>query len=390
MKSNLILLFAFAIIHSNSKGQNSIPDETSESALNVMYVGTYTKKEGHVDGQANGIYSVFQDPETGRLTFNETAAKITNPSFVKVSKDKKYLFAVSELGNKDARSGFIYSYRIGVDHGLEMINKVSTESFAPCHIALDQSGNFVFVSNYVGGVVMVYKINTDGSLKKVQRVNLENTSDSNAHSVTLSSDNKRAYIADLGNDKIWIYNFNPATGKLMLNSQAYVALSNGSGPRHFTLSANNKLAYSINEINSSVSVFSVLKNGGLKLIQNISSLPEDFTENNSAADIHIHPSGKFLYISNRGHNTIASYKIDKKEGTLKNIEYAPTFGKAPRNFAISEDGKFLYVANQDSNNISIFNIDHRNGKLTTQLEPLGIKTPVCLEFLGATKSELKL
>lgn len=382
MKPNLILLLVFAVIHTNSKGQNTIPDENPEASQNIMFVGTYTKKEGHVNGQANGIYSVIQDPESGALTFKETATKITNPSFVKVSKDKQYLFAVSELGSNDASSGFVYSYRIGEDHDLEMINKASTESFAPCHIALDQSGNFVFVSNYVGGVVMVYKIKPDGGLKKVQRVNLENSSDSNAHSVTLSADNKRAYIADLGNDKIWIYNFDPATGRLKLNSQAYVALSNGSGPRHFTLSANNKFAYSINEINSSVSVFIVLKNGGLKLIQNITSLPEDFTEKNSAADIHIHPSGKFLYVSNRGHNTIASYKIDKNTGTLKNIEYAPTFGKAPRNFAISEDGKFLYVANQDSNNISIFNIDPRSGKLITQLAPLEIKTPVCLEFLG--------
>ena len=382
MKPNLILLLAFAIIHTNSKGQNNLVNEKAENSVNVMFVGTYTKKEGHVNGQANGIYSVFQDPETGRLELKETAAKLTNPSFVKVSKSKQYLFAVSELGSKDAPNGFVYSYRIGEDHGLELINRVSTESFAPCHIALDQSGNFVFVSNYVGGVVMVYKIKPDGGLKKVQRIDLENTSDSNAHSVTLSSDNKRAYIADLGNDKIWIYNFEPATGKLRLNSQAYVALSNGSGPRHFTLSANNKFAYSINEINSSVSVFSVLKDGGLKLIQNITSLPEDFTENNSAADIHIHPSGKFLYISNRGHNTIASYKIDKITGMLKNIEYAPTFGKTPRNFTISENGKFLYVANQDSNNISIFNIDPKNGKLTTQLAPLEINTPVSLEFFG--------
>lgn len=381
MNSNLIFLLAFVIIHSSSEGQNMNENENAESDPNVMFVGTYTKKEGHVNGQANGIYSVLQDKESGRLIFNETAAKITNPSFVKVSKDKQYLFAVSELGSQDARSGFIYSYKIGEDHSLEIINKVSTESFAPCHIALDQSGNFVFVSNYVGGVVMVYKIKPDGSLKKVQRIDLENSSDSNAHSVTLSSDNKRAYIADLGNDKIWIYNFDPETGSLRLNSQAYVALSNGSGPRHFTLSANNKFAYSINEINSSVSVFSVSKEGGLKRIQNIPSLPDDFTEKNSAADIHIHPSGKFLYISNRGHNTIASYKIDKNSGTLKNIEYAPTFGKTPRNFTISKNGKFLYVANQDSNNISIFNIDPRNGKLTSQVAPLEIKTPVCLEFM---------
>ncbi len=190
-----------------------------------------------------------------------------------------------------------------------------------------------------------------------------------------------AYIADLGNDKIWIYDFNPGTGKLSLNKQAFVALNNGSGPRHFTLSNKDKFAYSINEINSTVSVFEILKNGDLKLIQNISSLPENFFEKNSAADIHLHPSGKFLYVSNRGHNSITSFKVDKVTGKLKHIEFAPTLGKTPRNFSISPDGKFLYAANQDSNSISIFNVDQKNGKLTSTVEPLQIKTPVSIEFI---------
>lgn len=382
MTNHFLLFLIVSLIASEATSQKvQKTNSDSEMDKNLLYIGTYTKKEGHVNGQAKGIYSVFQDPETGKLQCGETVAELTNPSFVKSSKDNKFLYAVSELGENDARSGYIYSYEIKEDGSLKSIGRISTESYAPCHIALDQSGKFVFVSNYVGGVVMVYKITENGNLKKVQRIDLENRNESNAHSVTISSNNLHAYIADLGNDKIWIYDFNPETGKLTLNRQAFVALNNGSGPRHFVLSNKNSFAYSINEINSTVSVFEVLKTGGLKLIQNISSLPEDFVEKNSAADIHLHPSGKYIYVSNRGHNSIASYKVDKNSGKLKHIEFAPTLGKTPRNFSISPDGKFLYAANQDSNSITIFNIDQKNGKLTSTMEPLQIKTPVSIEFV---------
>ena len=383
MKNYLLTCLIVSLVTSEATSQE-IPKPNSDSEMdrNLIYVGTYTKKEGHVDGQAKGIYSVFQDTETGKLQCGETVAKLTNPSFVKASKDNQFLYAVSELGDKDGRSGYVYSYKINEDSSLEPISRISTESYAPCHIALDQTGKFVFVSNYVGGVVMVYKIDIDGSLKKVQRIDLENRSESNAHSVNLSSDNLHAYIADLGNDKIWIYDFNPVSGKLNLNRQAFVALPNGSGPRHFTFASKDKFAYSINEINSTVSVFEVLKDGGLKLIQNISSLPEEYFEKNSAADIHLHPSGKFLYVSNRGHNSISSFKVDKTTGKLKPIEFAPTLGKTPRNFSISPDGNFIYAANQDSNSITIFNIDQKSGKLTSTVQPLQIKTPVSIEFVN--------
>lgn len=382
MKNYLLLFLIISLTTSETSGQELRNQKSvSDMENNLLYIGTYTKKEGHVNGQAKGIYSVFQNPVTGELKCGATVAKITNPSFVKSSKDHKYLYAVSELGDKDGRSGYIYSYKINEDSSLKQIGKISTESYAPCHIAMDQTGKFVFVSNYVGGVVMVYRIEGDGTLKKVQRVDLENRSESNAHSVNLSADNTHAYIADLGNDKIWIYDFSSATGKLKLNKQAFVSLTNGSGPRHFTFGSKDKFAYSINEINSTVSVFEVLKNGGLKLIQNVTSLPDDFFEKNSAADIQLHPSGKFLYVSNRGHNSISSYKVDKNTGKLKPMEFVATLGETPRNFSISLDGKFLYVANQDSNSITTFEINSKNGKLTSLEKSLEIKTPVSIEFI---------
>ena len=377
LKLSVILLFA-----SFSCGRNSGENTNKEMSLNTIYTGTYTKKEGHVNGQADGIYTLYQDPENGSLKFGATVAKVINPSFVKVSKDNKYLYAVSELGENDAASGFIYSYKINPDHSLTETGKLSTESYAPCHIAMDQTGEFVFVSNYLGGVVVVYKKKADGSLEKTQKINLDDQESSNAHSVNISANNKHAYIADLGNDKIRIFDFDVEKGLLTLNKQPFVALEKGAGPRHFTFSKNDKYAYSINELNSSINVFGINETGGLDLIQNISSIPDDFTDKNSAADIHLHPSGKFLYASNRGHNSIAAFKIDKNSGKLEGIGYSSTLGKTPRNFAISPDGSYLYAANQDSNTISIFKIDSENGKLTPHLEPLEVKTPVCIEFMN--------
>lgn len=353
---------------------------TNKEKLNVAYIGTYTKKEGHVDGQAEGIYTLYQNPEDGSLKIGETVAEITNPSFVKVSKDSKNLYAVSELGEKDAASGFVYSYKINEDDSLTEIGKISSEGFAPCHIAMDKTGNYVFVSNYVGGVVVLYERNTEGVLFKKQQLQFGNSKESHPHSVNISADNKHAYIADLGNDKIWIYDFDAAKGKLTPHKQVFAALENGAGPRHLAFSKNEGFLYSINELNSTVGSFKVLGNGGLRLVQNISSLPKGFEGKNSAADIHLHPSGEFLYVSNRGHNSIASYKIEGNTGKLSQIEFTSSSGKTPRNFAIAPNGNYLYVANQDSNSIVTFKIDAETGKLNPILEPIKVKTPVCIEF----------
>jgi 6-phosphogluconolactonase len=353
----------------------------AQNAKNPMYIGTYTKKEGHVDGKANGIFLAMQDPENGSLRPKKTVAEITNPSFVKTSPDGKNLYAVSELGSGDAQSGFIYSYRRNENHSLEQIGKLSTESFAPCHIEIDKNGNYVFVSNYMGGVVMVYKRGKNGKLSKHQKIQLENPEKSHAHSVTLSSENKTAYIADLGNDKIWIYNFNAQSGRLEQNQKPFIELEKGSGPRHFTLSNDEHFAFSMNELNSTVSVFKVEEDGDLSLIQNISSLPKDFEGKNSGADIHLHPSGKFIYTSNRGHNSIAAFKVDQKSGKLSTIGHYPTKGETPRNFAISPGGRFLYAANQDTSTISSFKINFQSGELEEHLLPIEVMSPVCLEFV---------
>lgn len=374
VKSGFKLLLILLLMNQNySQAQET-------EAENVLFVGTYTKKEGHVDGKAEGIYAVYQDRETGKLRKGKTAAVVTNPSFLKTTPDGKFLYAVSELTSKDASSGFIYSYKIKKDHSLEEIGKLSTEGFAPCHIALDNSGNFVFVSNYLGGIVSVFERDENGILAKKEVLKIGDQKNSHPHSVRFSPDNKHFYVADLGEDKISIFNFNAETGEIIPHSPGNISLKEGTGPRHLVFSADAEYLYSANELNNSVSVFKVNESGGLELLQNLSTLPDSFSGKNSVADIHFHPSGTFLYVSNRGHNSIVIYEVNKETGKLKMEDFVNTRGKTPRNFTFGPEGKFLYVANQDSDTVSIFEVDSVTGKLDTLREIFEVKTPVCLEF----------
>ncbi|MCM4156112.1 lactonase family protein [Gramella sp. AN32] len=370
----ILLLFVLTLMMIPMHAQ-----ETQDS-INQIYVGTYTKKEGHVDGQAEGIYLLNQEPNTGKLSYVCVAAEAVNPSFVKVGKKGKYVYAVSELGPADGETGFVESYKIEPNGSLKKINRLETGGLAPAHIALDRSGKLAFVSNYIGGVVSLYKICDNGALELSQEIEIENQDEAHTHSVKVSGDNRFAYIADLGNDKIWIYNLDSTEAKVTPHTQKFVALPEGAGPRHLSFSKNGSYAYSINELNSTVSSFEVLKDGGLKLIQNISSLPEGYKMKNSAADIHMHPSGKYLYASNRGNDSIVIFKVDQKTGKLEVVDFVAVAGKTPRNFAISPYGKYLYAASQDTGNITSYRIDDATGKLTPMPPVFELKTPVCLDF----------
>lgn len=367
----------FILISSKTSAQT---EADTGKKINRMYVGTYTKKEGHVDGKAEGIYLLHQDPDNGSLTNCGTQAKIVNPSFVKAGRQGKFLFAVSELGPADDQSGYIYSYQIQENGSLKEVSKLSTGGYAPCHIALDRSGKFVFVSNYMGGVIAIYQVEADGKLKKINELKLPEAKTAHAHSVKISGDNRTAYVSDLGNDRLLVYEFDVATGKLTENENLKIQLPEGAGPRHLSLSRNGNYVYSMNELNSTITTYQVLKGGSLKIVQHISSLPESYLDKNSGADIHIGKEGKFLYASNRGHNSIAIFSIDQASGKLKNVDFVPVAGKTPRNFAISPFGKFLYAASQDTGNITTYTINPENGKLKIQEPIFEIKTPVCLEF----------
>ncbi|MDT0643971.1 lactonase family protein [Zunongwangia sp. F363] len=380
MKNILLGSLLLSLVLTSCKNKPEEENKDMLENLKIAFIGTYTRMEGHVEGKAEGIYTLYQDPESGSLRFGEVVAKITNPSFVRVSEDGKNLYAVTEIGSREGEVGEVYAYSINDNYELEELNKLSTEAGAPAQIAIDQSGKYVFVANYMGGVVMMYRREEDGRLSDHKKIQLENPGQSHAHSVNIDEDNEHVYIADLGNDKIWIFDLDAATGSIEPNEQAFVEVEEGAGPRHFTFSKNQEYAYVINELNSSITAFKRKASGGLEIIQTVSTLPEDFEGENSAADIHLHPNGKFIYGSNRGDNSICAFRVGD-DGKLINIGFYPTNGETPRNFAIAPGGDFLYAANQDSGGISIFKIDGETGELEQELTNFDAKTPVCIEFV---------
>jgi 6-phosphogluconolactonase len=349
------------------------------------FVGTYTRKEGHVDGKAKGIYQIEADTTDGQLYRVNTVPDIINPSFVIYSPDGKYMYAASEIGGPPDSSGYVYAYALEGQE-VKLINRRTSHGRAPCHLAIHPSGKFLFVANYMGGIA-VYPIQADGSLSTASYVEyLEGSgphprqSVSHPHSVTIDRDGRFAYVADLGTDKILIFLIDQDSGELQAAATPFAQLAPGAGPRHLTFHPNGQLLYAINELNSTITAFSYDRaDGHLEALQTVSTLPRSFTADNTCADIHIEPEGRFLYGSNRGHNSIAIFSIDASTGFLEPAGHQPTGGEVPRNFAIEPNGTFLYVANQDSDNIVYFSIDPENGRLR-QFGELSIPSPVCIQF----------
>ncbi|MFI2743129.1 lactonase family protein [Zhouia sp. PK063] len=393
MKKTSIVLFASFILSivackqqkkEVTTNNESVTEQMNVDNINPVYIGTYTKKEGHVDGKADGIY-LMNKKEDGSLEMVKTVAKITNPSYVKISADKKNLYAVSELTDSEAASGFIYSFKINDDFSLTQIGKLSTNGFAPCHIGIDHTDTYVFAANYADGVVTEYQRDSTGILSAIATLELnkihpkENTGKAHAHEVTLSANNKFAYINDLGNDKVWIYDFDEKTGKLTANKQPYIAVAKGAGPRHFAFTPNQKYAYVINELNSTINVFSYhQETGELTNIQTISTLPSDYDGKSYCAEIEVHPNGHYLYASNRGHNSITAFKIDEETGQLSVINFQSTEGDYPRHFIINKQGDKIYAANQNTSNITVLDINTENGSLSSAHQNVAVNTPVCI------------
>ncbi|MDX2443962.1 MAG: lactonase family protein [Bacteroidales bacterium] len=366
---------------------NDPGNQRMQENFKTIYIGTYTS------GESKGIYQCSFNQNTGKLSGLKLLAQNENPSFLTISPDKKTLYCVNETMEFNGKpGGALSSFKI--DHkndSLHFINEQLSNGGAPCHIITDKSGKFIFVSNYMGGNVSVYPIQIDGSIGEMSCLIQHKGSgkDSNrqeaphAHSLILNPDDKFAYVSDLGIDKVMIYEVIPENGILTAANSPWANLEPGSGPRHFTFHPQGRYAYVINELNSSITAFSFNDlDGSLQEIQTISTLPVDFGGSNSCADIHISPSGKYLYGSNRGHNSIVSYSIDKKTGTLTLIDFESTLGETPRNFTLDSTGEYLLVANQDTNTIVTFRIDPQTGKLDFTENILSVPSPVCLKFLN--------
>ncbi|SER18822.1 lactonase family protein [Neolewinella agarilytica] len=342
------------------------------------YVGGYTRDEGWVNGKGKGVYRIELDKK-GRITNQEVVAELINPSFVKESADGRYLLATSELSQPKERTGFIHV--LDVRDGYREISKLPSGAQAPCHIEL--VGNQILMSNYNGGVASVYVQSPNGEITLTDEFKVPADFDArdkpHLHSANASPWGSLIAIADLGSDRIWLFTL--AGGKLTPYAQPFVELAAGAGPRHATWSADGRFLYVINELNSTINVLSNdAAEKKMTVLQTISTLPEGWEGKNSTADIHLSRNGNFLYGSNRGHNSIVIYSVDKVTGKITFVDHESTRGKTPRNFAIAPTGRLLHVANQDSGNITTFTLNEKSGKLTFTGQDYQIGTPSCIEF----------
>jgi 6-phosphogluconolactonase len=365
------------------------PPKPAAKGQYIAYVGTYTSKT-----ISKGIYAYRFDPEKGQLTSIGIAAETTDPSFLAVHPNGKFLYAVNEIGNfNGGTSGAVSAFAIDSKTGaLKFLNQVPTRGAGPCHVSLDKEGAFVLVANYDGGSIASFPVHDDGSLGTTSGFvqhsgsgpNKERQEGPHAHWIGTSPDNRFALAVDLGLDQVIVYGFDPIKGVFTPVLSGFAKVKPGAGPRHLAFHPNGKFAYVLSEMESSVTVFSYqAKTGGLTSLQTISALPKDYSGPKEAAEIVVHPSGKFLYTSNRGHDSIAVFAVDEKKGTLKSLGQVLTGGKTPRHFAIDPTGAYLLAENQESNNIVVFHIDPATGSLTPTGQTIEVPSPVCITFVAA-------
>lgn len=360
----------------------------------TVYVGTYTRRDSNIPYMGKGIQRFTFDTSTGDLTFVETTTGIANPSFLALSPNRQFLYAVSEIMEPvdGQHAGGIAAYAIDPEtHALHYLNEQPTAGTSPCHLQVDATGRYVIVANYGSASVVVFPINEDGSLgervafieHEGSSINPQRQQEPHPHSANIDPTNRYTYVPDLGMDKVMIYALNAATGALTPNTdQPWARVASGAGPRHLAFHPNGEALYVINELDSTVTGFAWdSTRGTLREIGVISTLPEGYEGKSYCADIHIHPNGKFLYGSNRGHDSIAVFSIDQRTGELEPVAYTPTGGQFPRNFALDPTGHFLLAANQNSDDIFVFQIDGKNGKLTPVGERVPATAPVCIKFL---------
>jgi 6-phosphogluconolactonase len=355
----------------------------------LAYVGTYTTKQ-----ESKGIYAFNFNPATGEFTPIGLVAETTDPSFVAVHPNGKYLYAVNEVGDFNGqKSGAISSFEIDRKSGkLKLLNQVSTHGAGPCYVSLDKDGRFVLVANYDGGSVATFEIEPDGSLSLAKGfvqhsgsgTDKERQEGPHAHWIGVSPDNRYALVADLGLDDVLVYKFDDVQGKLTPHTPPYTQVKAGSGPRHLAFAPNGKFAYLVTEMASTVVAFSWnAEKGTLNTLQTLPMLPKDYNGVKEAAEITVHPNGKFVYASNRGSaNSIVAFKVDGAKGTLTPIGIYPSGGKIPRHFTIDPTGKFLIAANADSNNIVTMKIDENTGALTPTGKEVSVPAPQCVTFAG--------
>ena len=350
----------------------------------TVYVGTYT------GDKSKGIYAFDFNAATGKAGEVKLVAETPSPSFLALHPNGKVVYAVNEVNEVNGeKGGGLSAFRVEADGRLTLLNQASTVGSGPCHLTVDSKGRAVLAANYGGGSVISYRLDADGRLGKrasfIQHtgssVDRQRQDAPHAHGIYLDAGDRFAYVPDLGLDKVLIYRFDGATGELKPNEPVAGLLPPGSGPRHFAQHPTKALAWSLNEMLSTVTTMHVLKaNGGLVAGETTSTLPPRYPDSNSTAEIFVHPSGRFLYASNRGQDSIAVFVINESDGTLTPIEQPRIGGKTPRSFALDPAGKWLLAAGQDSDSITIFAINATTGRLMATSDTIAAPKPVCLVF----------
>lgn len=350
-----------------------------------IYVGTYT------DAQSGGIFLYDFDENTGRMASLGVAGHAVHPSFLAFHPNRRFLYAVNETGDvKKGLSGSLSAFAIDPASGkLSMLNKQPSGGAGPCFVFVDRAGRHALTANYSSGSIAVLPIGDDGQLGPATATiqhhghgpDPDRQKGPHAHSINLDPSGRFALAADLGLDKLFVYRFDTAHGTLQPNDPPAADVPPGSGPRHLAFHPDGKFAYLINEMGCTISVLAYdAARGAFSPLQTISTLPPNFRGQNTTAEVQVHPSGQFVYGSNRGHDSIALFRVDPATGKLTAIGHEPTQGRTPRNFAIDPTGRFLVAANQDSNNLVVFRLDPTSGQLQS-LTTTEAPKPVCVKFL---------
>lgn len=359
-----------------------------------VYVGTYTGKK------SQGIYVCRLDVATGKLSAPELAAETPNPTFLALhprlaaiyAAGRPLLYAANEVGGR-GKNGSVTAFGIDKTSGkLTQLNQQSSRGGGPCHLSLDRTGKCLLVANYGSGSIAALPVKEDGSLGEAttfiqhtgSSVDKKRQEGPHAHWIDVSPDNRLAFVCDLGLDEVRIYNLEAAQASLLPHNPAFVSVKPGSGPRHLAFHPNGKTAYLINEMaNTMVTLSYDAARGSLVETQTLPTLPADFTGQNTTAEVEVHPSGKFVYGSNRGHDSIVVYAVDEQTGKLSFVEHQATQGKGPRNFAIDPTGQWLLAANQGTDNVVVFHIDPKTGRLNPAGQQIEVGAPVCIKFVQA-------
>ena len=360
---------------------------TSPDLSHLVFIGTYTHST------SEGIYVHSFDPDTGGLEPVSVVTGADNPSFLALHPSRRFIYATSEVEEFEGKSqGALYAYSVDAESGeLSYINRQSSVGPGPCHAIVDSSGSYLLAANYHGGSICVLPIREDGGLEPActfiqhrgSSVNPRRQGEAHAHSINLDPQNRFAYVPDLGVDRVFIYRFDQDSGDLTPADPAFVEVNPGFGPRHFAFHPDGRRAYLINELGSAITGFDCdPATGALTEFQTIGTLPSGFSGLNSTAHVLVHPSGRFVYGSNRGHDSIAVFAVDEVTGRLTAVGHQSTGGRTPRNFEIDPSGTFLLAENQNSDSVVTFRIDLESGLLTLTGKVARIPMPVCIRFLN--------